>query len=122
MYHLEVERRFLASHALTLGGVVEDVHEHDWRVRVRVSRPQLDDDGLVMDFHELERILEGVIAPLRGKNLNDVPMFAGRNASAEHVAAWLHAGIADQLPPEIRLTELSVCEAPDCWAVITSDD
>ena len=41
MFRLQVERRFTAKHAIVIEGELEELHEHDWRVRVRVQGPRL---------------------------------------------------------------------------------
>ena len=54
---ISVQRRFMARHAVTINGQEEELHEHDWHVRIEVAGP-LDDEGLLIDFHLLEAALD----------------------------------------------------------------
>src|SRR5690348_16597821 len=90
-FEITTTRTFSAAHQLRLyDGSREPLHGHNWRVRVTVGAGRLDAIGVVMDFHELERLLDAVLAPLHNRHLNDTPAFASMNPSAEHVA--MHIG------------------------------
>lgn len=112
MFELTVERVFRATHAITIRGVPEDPHEHRWRVAVVVGGARLDDDGLVCDFHELERAIDAVIDPFRDGDLNAI--FGGVNPTAENVAKFIAEKI--RVPAEVALRSVSVTEAPGCVA------
>lgn len=112
-FEISVTAEFAAAHALRLyDGSLEPLHGHNWRVRVTVRSQELDAIGVVMDFHELERRLGQIIAPLQNRTLNDVaPFAAGLNPSAENVA--LHVGRSLPLEAGIGL----VCV--ECWETST---
>ncbi len=117
MYQLHVERHFNATHALRLpDGVIEPVHGHDWRITAVVAAPGLDDCGLVVDFHELERLLDGVCKTLHQKHLNDLTPFAEHNPSAERVAQHIADTLAPHLTGRAALVSVTVTEAPGCAA------
>ncbi|MFW6033187.1 MAG: 6-pyruvoyl trahydropterin synthase family protein [Phycisphaeraceae bacterium] len=118
MYEIAIERTFTASHALRLpGGEMEPAHEHDWRVTLRIAASELDEIETVMDFHELERLLEAAIGPWRGTHLNEIPPFDSEvNPSAERVAERIGRTIQPELPERVRLISASVTEAPGCEA------
>ena len=110
MFEISTTRGFSAAHALRLyDGSLEPVHGHNWRVKVTLSTERLDAIGVVMDFHELERLVDAVVAPLHNRHLNDVSPFAqGLNPSAENVA--LHIGRSLPLPKAVRLEGVEVWE------------
>jgi len=117
VFQIAVTRRFSASHQLRLyDGSLEERHGHDWVVRVTVGAPALDRIGLVMDFHELERLVDAVCGPMRDRHLNDLPAFAATNPTAENVAQYLAASI--HLPPAVHLVSVEVWETPDNLAVL----
>ena len=117
MYEICVEHEFRAWHALRLnGGSVEQSHEHDWGVSVCVVGEELNEIGLVMDFHELCGIVEGVIARLEGTTLNELAMFADTNPSAERVAEYIYREVAARLPQQVAMGRVRVTEAPGCSA------
>ena len=114
-----IARTFCAAHALRLpGGRIEPTHGHNWHVRVTVAR---DDDGLdalecVVDFHALERCLDSAIGPWHNAHLNDIaPFDAAVNPTAERVAEQV--GVTLDLPPSVRVVEVSVTEAEGCLAI-----
>ncbi|RMH26443.1 MAG: 6-carboxytetrahydropterin synthase [Planctomycetota bacterium] len=125
MFEISVESVFSAAHAIRVAGAHEPLHGHDWRVRVTIAADRLDDDGLVCDFHLIERALGDVVGPLRNRPLNETPPFDRLNPTAEHVA-W-HIGrrlieaLADALPAHTRLGAVEVTEAPGCAAVFRPD-
>ncbi len=90
------------------------MHGHTWRVRVVVEGERLDDDGLLVDFHVLERSLREILAPFDNRCFNDVPPFDRLNPTAELIARH----IADHLAsaPGVRIVSVSVGEAPGCEA------
>lgn len=117
-YQITIEKVFAASHALRLpDGSYEPTHGHNWPVRITVGSDQLDAMDCVMDFHELERIVDGILAPFQTAHLNDVPPFSqGTNPSAERVAEHIGRTVAAKLPAHAAMLETSVGEAPGCTA------
>lgn len=116
-YAIRIDRSFAATHALRLpDGSLEPVHGHGWSVSVVVSADELDSMDCVMDFHELERQLDGVIKPWDRKYLNDVePFKSGVNPSAERVAESIAKVLT--LPARVRLDRVEVGEATGCTAI-----
>jgi 6-pyruvoyltetrahydropterin/6-carboxytetrahydropterin synthase len=111
-YTLTTTTHFAAAHQLRLyDGSLEPLHGHNWRVRVCVSADQLDPIGVVMDFHELERLVKQIIDPLHNRHLNDLPAFAALNATTEHVA--LHIARSLALPRGVALKWVQVWETPE---------
>src|SRR5947199_9473336 len=98
-------RDFAAAHQLRLyDGSMEPLHGHNWRVRVTVAAEKLDAIGVVMDFHELERLVDKIIMPWQNRHLNEVSDFQdGINPSAENVALMIGRALAAQLPARVRL-------------------
>jgi len=115
-FHITTTRTFSAAHQLRLyDGSLEPVHGHNWRVTVTVSAPQLDSIGVVMDFHELERLVDQVLRPLHNRHLNETEPFRSMNPSAENVA--LHIGRSLRLPNSVQLLRVEVWETEENSAV-----
>ena len=110
-FDIIVTREFSAAHALRLpDGTLEPTHGHNWRVAAAVSADALDAIGTVMDFHELERLMDAIIDPMHNRHLNELEPFKSElNPSAENVA--LHVGRSLRLPPGVRLDRVEVCRA-----------
>jgi 6-pyruvoyltetrahydropterin/6-carboxytetrahydropterin synthase len=115
-FELITIRHFSASHQLRLyDGSIEPLHGHNWRVKITIASDQLDSIGVVMDFHELERLADLVVVPMHNRHLNELPPFNKLNPSAENVA--LHVASKLALPPGIRLISVEVWETPENSAV-----
>ena len=111
MFEITAERDFAASHQLKLyDGALEPLHGHNWRVRVAVAAQNLDPIGVVMDFHELKRLLDEVVGPMHNTHLNDHPQFKEVNPSAENVALYVARRL--KLPSAVRLLRV---EAWETW-------
>jgi 6-pyruvoyltetrahydropterin/6-carboxytetrahydropterin synthase len=109
-FEISTTRSFSAAHALRLyDGSIEPVHGHNWRVKVTVAAPKLDSIGVVMDFHELERLVDQVVVPLHNRHLNELEPFVRElYPSAENVA--LHVGRSLRLSNGVRLVCVEVWE------------
>jgi 6-pyruvoyltetrahydropterin/6-carboxytetrahydropterin synthase len=126
MFELTVSREFCAAHSLQFRGASEPVHGHNFRVRVTLEGPALDPDGVLIDFHAVETLLDEIIRPMRNANLNAVAPFAdtersgGINPSAEHIAKViaerLGGGVKGIPGHAARVASVSVTEAPGCEA------
>ena len=111
-FEITTTRSFSAAHQLRLyDGSLEPLHGHNWRVRVTVSADALDAIGVVMDFHELERLVDAVVGPMHNRHLNELVAFAELNPSAENVALVIARAL--RLPKVVRLTSVEVWETPE---------
>jgi 6-pyruvoyltetrahydropterin/6-carboxytetrahydropterin synthase len=117
VYTISVETGFKASHQLTFpDGTQEPLHEHDWRVTAFVRGEQLNSMGLVMDFHILKGLLNEVIGEFVDTVLEEGPVFARNNSSAENVAKYVYEAVEGRLPAGVRLAKVKVVEEPGCAA------
>jgi len=118
-FEITTTRHFAAAHQLRLyDGSLEPLHGHNWRVKVTAAAARLDAIGVVMDFHELERLVDAVLAPLHNRHLNDVPPFESElNPSAENVALHVGRAVAAKLPNGVGLARVEVWETDDNSAV-----
>ena len=119
-FQITTTRHFSAAHQLRLyDGSLEPLHGHNWKVKVTVSANKLDDIGVVMDFHELERRLVKILDPMHNRNLNDLGPFKSTNPSAENVA--LHVAQKLDLPRGVKLESVEVWETAQNSAVFFND-
>ena len=118
MYKVESEIEFEASHYLLLaGGQREETHSHPWRVRASVEADGLDESGLVMDFHHLQRLLAEIVAPMSMAGvINEMSEFSNDNPSAERIARYIYEQLAGRLAGNVRLAEVLVWEGIGCRA------
>lgn len=117
MFRLRVQKRFWASHSLRVsGGRREQGHCHNWAVTAQVSRKELDESGMVIDFCRLEEMLESIISKFDNTLLDETEYFARNNPSAENVAKYIYEKIESQLPEKVSLDNITVSENPGCSA------
>jgi 6-pyruvoyltetrahydropterin/6-carboxytetrahydropterin synthase len=99
MYEVSVDETFAAAHNLRdYHGKCEDLHGHNYKVRVVLSGKELDATGLLYDFVELKRVIQEVIGSLDHKYLNELAPFDTQNPSAENIARHIFDRTAMQLP------------------------
>ncbi len=98
MYTLTIEDSFSSAHQLRgYKGKCENIHGHNWKVVLSIKGTELDDIGLLIDFHDLKRILNTVLNHLDHKNINEIQPFDSINPSSENIAKYISTQINDQL-------------------------
>lgn len=115
MFEVAVEETFAAGHALRgYKGKCENVHGHNYKVRVVVEGEKLNSAGLLFDFAELRRRMKDVIGALDHRFLNDLPPFTEINPSAENIARYFYEQLNERLAASAngaRLREVVVFES-----------
>lgn len=112
MFEVAVEYSFSAGHALrNYKGKCENVHGHNYRVRVTVEGEKLNGAGLLVDFAELKAGIRSIADNLDHRFLNDVEPFDRLNPSAENIAKHLADGLGAKLATQgVRLQSVTVWE------------
>lgn len=120
MFEVAVEETFAAGHALRgYRGKCENVHGHNYRVRVVVEGEKLDATGLLYDFVELRRQMDGLIESLDHQFLNDLAPFQAANPSAENLARYFYQELSGKLVGSAngaRVREVTVFETEATYA------
>jgi 6-pyruvoyltetrahydropterin/6-carboxytetrahydropterin synthase len=118
LYHISVEDSFAAAHQLNgYKGKCENLHGHNWKVRLCVNGKKLNEIGLLMDFHVLKDILRETISELDHVCLNGIEYFKDNNPSSENIARFLSDRAA------MLLKKISDCvdvESVTVWESATS--
>lgn len=126
MYEISVQRQFRASHAITIAGRLEERHDHVWHVTLVAAGNTLDADGLLCDFHIIERKIDLIIGDLNERDLNATEPFDRLNPTAEQVARYIAERTAEALKPDLdpwggRVSRVTVTEEPGCAATYWMD-
>jgi len=81
---------FSSAHRLrNYNGKCENLHGHNWRVRLYVCCEKLDNIGFVLDFKEMDRVLKNLTDKLDHQNINELPSFTETNPTAENIALFI---------------------------------
>ena len=118
MHEIAKRFNFSASHQLAQlpeGHKCRRLHGHNYTVEVRVAADELDEDGFVVDFAELDRVGQWMRATLDHRHLNDVIDGAPTSERlAAEVFAWCQAHL--RLRPGAALRAVRVAETASTWA------
>ncbi|MGA2718726.1 MAG: 6-carboxytetrahydropterin synthase QueD [Candidatus Acidiferrales bacterium] len=99
MYEVSVDETFAAAHNLrNYRGKCENLHGHNYKVRITLAGQELDSTGLLYDFVQLKKAIQEVIRSLDHTYLNERPPFDVLNPSAENIARYIYDETARQLP------------------------
>ena len=90
MYRVKKTLEVSASHHISFAGgtQTEPDHGHNWKITIYCAAEELDADGMVVDFVDIENRICGA---LDHRDLNEVLPF---NPTAENLARW----ICEQIP------------------------
>jgi 6-pyruvoyltetrahydropterin/6-carboxytetrahydropterin synthase len=117
VFAISVEMSFQASHQLALpDGSKEPAHSHNWSVKAEVAGENLDEMGVVMDFHKLRAYLGDIIAPFDNSRLDAVDYFRQNAESAENLAKYIHDKLRGRLPKGVKIASIEAGEEKGCWA------
>jgi 6-pyruvoyltetrahydropterin/6-carboxytetrahydropterin synthase len=120
MYTRRVEADFAAAHFLShYHGKCENLHGHNYRVRLWVRGEALDKGGMLADFGVLKKLLREITGGLDHSNLNDLPVFQN-DPSAERIAGYIFERAeekfnAEHIDPSL-LYAVDVYETPAAMA------
>ncbi len=88
MYSLNVRDHFMIAHSFTgdTFGPAQRLHGATYVVDATFRRDELDAAGLVVDIGLASRRLKAILAELTYRNLDEEPVFAGKNTTTEFLA------------------------------------
>ncbi|MFH0791243.1 MAG: 6-carboxytetrahydropterin synthase QueD [Candidatus Omnitrophota bacterium] len=117
MYIINVEENFSAAHNLRgYKGQCEELHGHNWKVRVEISGRELDKIGMIVDFRTVKRQLNKLLAGLDHKYLNQIPYFKKNNPTSECIAQYIYNSLKVKIP---QLKSITIWESDNCSASYT---
>ncbi len=120
MYTIFKDFTFAAAHAIrghTRG--CENMHGHNYRVRVHLKADRLDELGMVLDFADLKEIMQEILGPFDHRVINDIPPFDTRNTTAELFSEYVFQEVASRLATQerVRIARVDVWENDTACAI-----
>lgn len=118
MFTVFKDYNFSAGHAIRgHQGGCQNLHGHNYRVRVHVSAATLDRLGMVIDFADLKQIVDSVVGRFDHAVINDLPPFTERNTTAELLAEYVHEEVSACLPAGRSVRRVEVWETETSCAI-----
>ncbi|WP_412509559.1 6-pyruvoyl trahydropterin synthase family protein [Roseovarius sp. SYSU LYC5161] len=96
MFAVEVRDHIMVSHSLPspVFGPAQGMHGATFTVDAAFYTEDMDAHGLVVDIGLATEALTGVLDPLRYKNLDDLPEFAGKFTTTEFLCRHIFDSMA----------------------------
>ena len=114
VYSIKVEGTFSSAHNLRgYKGKCEELHGHNWKVEVNVTKDKLDKAGMLLDFKYLKMKLNKVLEKLDHKYLNNIAYFKKVNPTSENIAKYVYDEISRK---GLRIKSVTVWENATCSA------
>jgi len=114
MFEVAVEQSFASAHALrNYKGRCENVHGHNWKVRVVIEGEKLDATGMLVDFLDVKSFMGEILDRIDHQFLNEIPPFDVVNPSAENIAEYFYQQMSGRLaetPVPVRIREVKIWE------------
>jgi 6-pyruvoyl-tetrahydropterin synthase len=99
VFSISVRDHMMVAHSFRgdVFGPAQRLHGATFVVDATFRRPDLDDDGIVVDIGLATQQLAEVLGELNYRNLDDEPDFAGVNTSTEFLARLVADRLADRI-------------------------
>jgi 6-pyruvoyltetrahydropterin/6-carboxytetrahydropterin synthase len=112
-YEVGLSRNVRAFHVMPgLPGPEGQLHEHDYRIEVVVSRDQLDDRAMVCDLDVLEEALTRLTERIEGRNLEEIRPADAEAVTVEVFARWVHDALSAAIAADGATLAVRIWETP----------
>lgn len=90
-YEAGLSRAVRAFHIMPgMAGPEGQLHDHDYRIEIVVSRDQLDDRAMVCDLDVMEAALTELTGRIEGRNLEEIRPAGAEAVTVEVFSRWVH--------------------------------
>ena len=120
MFTIFKDFSFSAAHAIrghTRG--CQNLHGHNYRVRVHLRAERLDELGMVLDFADLKAMMKEIVGPFDHRVINEIPPFDERNTTAELLSQYVYEEVERRLAEQerVRVARVEVWETETSCAI-----
>ena len=120
MYKIRKTMEVAGAHQLSLNydSPCQNLHGHNWIITVELSAPELDENGMIMDFKVLKALMNKHIHDrLDHKNINDV---VRDNPTAENMAFWIYDHLRFDLSAMFSIAQCTSVEVQESQGNVAS--
>ncbi len=123
MFKVFKDTEFSAAHNLReYKGRCENLHGHNWKVRLQLVATELDSLGMVIDFEEVKNALTTIISKLDHRNLNEVAPFDKINPTSENIAKYIFQEASTIITTDrVKIDQVMVWEKTSSCAIYQID-
>lgn len=99
MFAVEVRDHIMIAHSFrgAVFGPAQALHGATFVVDVAFYRPDLDENGIVVDIGLAHEALKAILKPLNYRNLDGAPEFTGKNTTTEFLAKHIFDSMASAI-------------------------
>ncbi|MDR0822728.1 MAG: 6-carboxytetrahydropterin synthase QueD [Endomicrobium sp.] len=118
-YKLSVAKSFAGAHCLReYKGKCENLHGHNWKIRVAFCGTKLNSQGMLIDFGDIKKHLDKIISYLDHKFLNELTPFDKINPTAENIASFILGQLKSVETKNAKVSEVEVWESHSSSAMV----
>src|SRR3978361_712137 len=125
MYQLTKSVTFDAAHLLRdYVGKCANLHAHTYKLERAIAGEKVDEVGMVYDFYDLKKLMQGVVDQLDHHFINEVPPYDEINPTAENLAYQIYQTLRQDLTaqnPRLKLKYVQIWETPSASATYSED-
>jgi len=119
-YKLSVFDFFSSAHFLRqYKGKCENLHGHNWKVKICFTGTKLDQTGMLIDFTDMKKYLKEIISYLDHKLLNEIEPFDKINPTAENIATFIFNKMKNCETETAKIFEVEVWESNTSSATVS---
>lgn len=119
MFTVKTRDSIMIAHSLPhpFFGPAQGMHGATYVVDVIFKSEALDAHNVVIDIGRAHEVVAEVLAPLRYKNLDELPQFKGQLTTTEFMAKHIHDEVKSKLKEEFGgKIQVVLGEKHDAWA------
>ncbi len=117
-FYIRKKFKFHASHAVKIQGIFEKKHTHTFLASITYTGNKKEDDGLMVDFQELEHFIQQeILNSIDCKDLNK----SFKNPTTENIAEFIWSK-AEKFKKNVSLYEVMVCEDDENCVFLRNDE
>ncbi|MDR3071820.1 MAG: 6-carboxytetrahydropterin synthase QueD [Endomicrobium sp.] len=119
-YKLSVTKSFASAHLLRkYKGRCENLHGHNWKIRVVFVGTKLNVTGILIDFTDIKKYLDEIVVYLDHKFLNEIAPFDKVNPTAENIASFVFEQMKTVETKNAKICEVEVWESESSSATVS---